>query len=231
MKNTFSLSFKETELIGDILPHDAVTQAVFLHGAGSSERSVYDYLRQPLAKQGIASAAFDCIGQGETGGKLIGSSLQERTDQASTVTDALSVPEPFALLGGSMGAYTAIKLTQLYEVDRLVLMVPGVYREDVYDLPFGDNFTQLIREDKSWENSDAWEILESFHGKLLIVAAENDATVPAEIPQRLYDAAKYADRQLHIVKGAPHNIHNFLADPNNKTAFDECYTLIASVLN
>lgn len=231
-RQNITIDFKDTQLVGDIVPPDSVPQALFLHGAGQSNRLRYDYLRQPLVADEIASCAFDFIGHGETGGNLQNSSLRERTDQASTVIDTLSLPEPFGIVAGSMSAYTALRLTQLYDIDRLVLIVPAVYPEDAYDLPFSEDFSRKIREKDGWSQSDAWEILESYAGKLLILAAGNDEKIPQEVPQRIYDSAVHAEsRVLHVVKKAPHQIREFLLDPQNDAEFKKCYSLIMDTLS
>lgn len=232
-RTSITIDFKETELVGDILPADSVPDVLLLHGAGTSNRFRYDYLRLPLAKDGIATCGFDFVGHGETGGELQQSSLAERTDQAATVIDTLAMPQPLGLIGASMGAYTAIRLLQSFEVDRLVLLVPGIYRDDVYDISFDrDEFTNKIHKPQSWEQSDAWEILNTYTGKLLIVAAENDGVVPREIVDRIYDEARNAsERHIHVIPGATHQIREFLVDPANEEEFQKYYQLIKQVLS
>lgn len=207
-RNTITIDFKETQLVGDILPADSVPDVIFLHGAGTSDRMRYDYLRLPLVKDGIASCAFDFIGHGETGGQLESSSLEERTDQASSVIDTLSMPQPIGIVATSGSADVAIRLTQFFEVNRLVLLVPAV------------------------QDEEAWETLNTFDGKLLIIAAGDDQVVPREIVDQIYAEAKYAaSRQIHVVEGASHQIQQFLTDPANKEEFDKCYKLIKEALS
>ena len=38
-----------------------------------------------------------------------------------------------ALIGASMGAYTAIRLTETFSVDNLILLVPAVYTPQAYE--------------------------------------------------------------------------------------------------
>ncbi len=228
----FAVDYKGTQLYGDVLSTGSQTRILFLHGAGAADRSRYDYVRLPLAQDGTANASFDFIGHGETGGDLLTSSLRDRTSQVGAVISALSLSQPLGIVAGSMSAYTAIRLTQLYSIDRLVLLVPGIYHRDAYLLLFGKEFSEKIREPNSWQDSDAWEILGAFTGKLLILAAENDETIPKEVPQKIYDSAmNTSSRHLHIVKNAPHRIREFLIDPNNKEAFDRCYRLIKDILS
>ena len=179
---------------------------LYVHGAGQSSRHGHRLVRGTLQQRGLGSVCFDCIGHGETGGTLAQSSVASRTRQAAAVAAAHALPQPLAVFGASMGAYNAIRLTQSQQVDALVLMVPGVYTPSAYEVPFGPDFSAVIRRERSWSDSDAWEILSHFEGRLLVIAAEHDATIPLEIPERLVDAARRAEsRVLHVVKGAEHN--------------------------
>lgn len=227
----FTIPFNDTILVGDIFPADTKPDVLILHGAGKSNRKRYDYLRTPLAQDNIATCAFDCIGHGETGGEITATCLRDRTEQAARVIEKLSLPQPLGLLGGSMGAYTAIKLTELYPVDRLVLVVPAVYRADVYSVPFGEDFSSRIRKSESWLDTDAWDILSRYQGKLLIAAAEKDEVVKPEIPQRIYEAATQAkEKELYIFKQAGHQIREFLLDPEHEAIFDDYYQKVREIL-
>jgi len=175
-----------------------------LHGAGKSSRSRFSRLRDILHQRGIPTAAFDFIGHGETGGELLGSTLCERTEQAAAVI-RYACREPLTLIAASMSGHTAIKLTEIFDVENLVLLVPAVYTSRAHHLPFGPEFSAAIRVPESWRESDAFDILAEFKGKLLIVAAEYDTTIPSEIPQRIHaSAGNAADRMLHVIPGAGH---------------------------
>ena len=113
--------------------------------------------------------------------------------------------EPLTLIGASMSGYTAVKLTRLHEVKNLVLIVPAMYTPEAYEVPFNGGFSEIIRSHRSWERSDAWEILRGFTGKLLVVAAEHDTVIPREVVQRTFESAAQAQfRDLYIVPGASH---------------------------
>lgn len=179
---------------------------IYLHGAGNSQRHSHRLLRGALQQRGLGSVCFDAIGHGETGGTLAQSSVASRTRQAQAVMAAQAMPEPLVVFGSSMGAYNAIRLTEQHKIDALVLIVPGVYTPSAYEVPFGPDFSTVIRRERSWADSDAWEILSRFEGRLLVIHAEHDATIPLEISERLVAAARRAQsRQLFIVPGAEHN--------------------------
>lgn len=202
----FDVEYAGRVIKADHLAGSSALPTLLIHGAGQSERGRFAALRHALQRRGIGSTAFDCIGHGQTGGPLGESSLASRTRQAAAVADARHGASPLAVVGTSMGAYNAIRLLETRRVEALVLVVPGVYTPTAYDLPFDARFSAVIRQPRSWEATDAWDILGQFTGRLLVIAAQHDAVIPPEIPQRLVDAAhRAAWRQLHVVAGAQHN--------------------------
>jgi pimeloyl-ACP methyl ester carboxylesterase len=88
-------------------------------------------------------------------------------------------------------------------VDALVLIVPGVYTPAAYEVPFGPDFSAVIRRERSWADSDAWDILSRFEGRLLVIHAEHDAVIPLEIPERLVAAATAPNRASCTSCAAP----------------------------
>jgi pimeloyl-ACP methyl ester carboxylesterase len=206
MITDFDVAFDGTVLKGDHYVGAHQNNLLYLHGAGASTRKGHDLVRSALQRRGVGSTCFDCIGHGDTGGPIGQSSVASRTRQAQAVIAARGMDQPLAIFGSSMGAYNAIRLTELHSVDALVLVVPGVYTPSAYEVPFGAEFSAVIRRERSWADSDAWEILSRFEGSLLVIAAEHDATIPREIPERLVAAATSArSRRLHVVPGASHS--------------------------
>ena len=226
MNVSFAVPFEGFLLRGDA--YETPCRAVVLHGAGKSSRRRFSRLRQALHERGVPTAAFDFIGHGETGGDLIGSSLQSRTEQAAAVIQKVG-QEPLALLGASMGAYTAIKLTERFRVEHLILLVPAVYTARAYALPFGPDFSSAIRKPKSWRDSDAWDLLGRFRGNLLVFAAEEDAVIPFEVVKRIYGSARQSRvRHLHVVPGS-HHIGLFPTDPDVAQAAEKIASLIGRI--
>jgi len=198
----FELPFGDHVLRGDACAEDCTT--LVLHGAGGSCRDRFAPLRDALNERGMPSASFDFVGHGETGGSLLGSSLSERTEQAAAVIRH-ACREPLTIIGASMSAYTAIRLTEIFTVEDLVLLVPAVYTAVAYDLPFGPHFSAAIRVPDSWRRSDAFGILSRFTGNLLIIAAERDQVIPSGLVERVLDSAERARvRRLHVVPRAGH---------------------------
>lgn len=233
----FDVAYENFTLKGDFHPSTSACHALILHGAGASSRATASRsgLRPALQARGVASTSFDCIGHGETGGLLQYSSVSSRTRQAEAVIAAQDsiqpLTDPLVIIGSSMGAYNAIKLTQTHEVAALILIVPGVYEPAAYDVPFGPQFSEIIRRDRSWADSDACAILSEFTGNLLIIAAEHDAVIPLEIPERLLLSARKArSRRLRVVVGADHQ-HLFpLLSEERPDEFDELMDLIVDTV-
>lgn len=202
-KQNFQVDYQNTKLIGDIMPADSKPKLLILHGSGSSNRSRYDLMRQMLADKGIASAAFDFIGHGETGGDLGTSSLHDRTLQAKAVIEQLNFVS-INILGSSMGGYTAIKLLDWFEVQSLILAAPAVYSVDAYDLKFDPSFTNVIR---NRINTDAWDILAKFKGDLLLYCGEKDDVIPKDITEKIYSSAILAKKEILKFPDVEHRIN------------------------
>jgi len=132
------------------------------------------------------------------------SSLEKRTLQAILAINQ-HAPKFSTVIGSSMSAYTAIKLTETFHIENLVLMVPAVYTPKAYNLSFGAEFSKVIRIKNSWLDSDAFTILEKFKGNLLIIAAQNDSVIPSDVLENIYNSASSVNtKKLHIIPNAEH---------------------------
>jgi pimeloyl-ACP methyl ester carboxylesterase len=209
----FTVKFGRHQIKGDMLhAEDDAVRLVLLHGAGLGTRDRYRSFRASLAQRSIGSLAFDFIGFGETGGDIGDSSLKSRTEQAFAVMDAMKMEGPFFLLGSSMGAYTAVKLLEIYAVEGIIFFVPAVYDIAAYAVPFGEEFSNIIRKNKSWMASDAWNILQAYRGRMLLVAAGKDDVIPGDVIRRIYQASINASsREQYTVQQSPHLLIHYLS--------------------
>lgn len=199
---SFEFDFSGFNVKGDKYNDNCNT--VILHGAGKSSRARFKKLRHALNKKGLSSMSFDFVGHGESEGELKNSSLEKRFEQAKLTIKQHS-PDFSTLIASSMSAYTAIKLTEIFPIKNLILMVPAVYTSKAYTLTFGPSFSKTIREKNSWLNSDAFSILKEFKGNLLIIAAQNDEVIPPLVLERIYSSASSAkSKKLHIIPNAEH---------------------------
>lgn len=177
---------------------------LMLHGGGKDSTIFHKY-RVMLDESGFGTTIFDYLGHGATGGDIHDSSLFSRTRQAQAVMDFQG--QIFTgCVGVSMGAYNALQLSKVVPLRSLILMVPGVYATPAYQVKFGPDFSAIIREERSWDATDAWAIAAQFTGDLLVIAAENDTIIPAEIPNKLVTSATQAcQKKLLTIAGAGHN--------------------------
>jgi pimeloyl-ACP methyl ester carboxylesterase len=226
----FEVPFQRTVLLGNRrTPHGATRSAILLHGGGTSAADGFEELRTFLHAQGVETLAFDCVGHGRTGGQQLGTTLHERVQQVHAVITSQNLePSVLTLIGFSMGAYVAVKAAAEIGVPRLCLAIPAAYTAQAYKTPFGPEFSQILRTPRSWETSDAFDLIRNYTGHLLVVSAEEDRIVPAEIPQR-YATTRTNRRSTvhHVIKGSGHNLsEHYERDPQARMA---AYTEIASL--
>ena len=201
---TVNVQFNEFQIFSSLLSANSEKCALMIHG-GARHQDIFLNLRHWLCEHlSIGSIAFDCIGHGQSEGQFSDSSLSQRTQQAIKVIQNYHAKVNICI-GVSMGAYNAIQLSRLLKLDTLILIVPGIYTPSAYHVNFGEKFSAIIRTENSWIDSDAWEILSTFKGKLLIVSAENDEVVPSAIPQKLYESATNTLWKHHMI--VPNAIH------------------------
>lgn len=197
-------------LVGDRwTPPASARTALLLHGGGTSSANGFFELRAALYKNRIETLAFDCIGHGRTGGDQIGTTLKQRVQQVQAVLAAQRVePSALTLVGFSMGAYVAVKAATESGVSRLCLAVPAAYARHAYETPFGPDFTQILRTPRSWSDSDAFSLTANYAGHLLVISAEQDQVIPAEIPERYaVTESRHATTTHYVVMGSGHKLN------------------------
>jgi hypothetical protein len=228
-KIRFSVQIGMHNITGDHTETKEKPDLFMLHGAGKSTRQRFDFMREKLLRKGLASLSFDLPGHGETGGDLSSSSLRERTEIANKIISSYSNGEAISIVGNSMSGYTAVKLTEIYEVENLILIVPAAYDKAAYELHFNETFSKCLRREKSYLDSDSWKILKNYKGNLLIISAESDEVIPREIIERLMSSSVNAkSRKLITVKNAPHGIMSFMRE--NPKVMDEVVVAIEGML-
>ena len=205
-KIDFELEFCSYKIYGDVIDGDQVL--LFLHGAGRSSRLSFDAIRERLALRSIGSVAFDFIGHGNSSGELSNSSLEIRTMTALHVVENVCADkEKLSLFGASMGAYNAVKITELVPIQSLLLLVPAMYDKAAYDVHFGKDFSEIIRKESSWSRSDAWSILRDFSGGVGLITAEGDEVIPNEVINLIKMSVENNPRACHLILDGVH--HDF----------------------
>ena len=210
-------------------PQDARAGALILHGGGTSTAKGLAPLRDVLFAQGIASTSFDFIGHGLSDGRLIGSSLAERSAAVDAVIAARRLhARALAVIGFSMGGHVAALAAQRHGFAALGLVIAAAYSAGAAALKFGPEFATAIRKPLSWQDFDAFAAVAAYRGHLQIISAGADAVVPAEIQQRYFEAGRQcASRHHEIVVGSPHSLDQHFAQvPQYRT---RVYDLLAAL--
>jgi uncharacterized protein len=125
----------------------------------------------------------------------------------SVVRSQVLDPSSLSVIGFSMGAYVAVKAAVEVGARRLCLAIPAAYAAQAYRVPFGPEFSQILRAPRSWETSDAFDLVANYTGHLLVISADGDEVVPSEIPERYAGAGVGRLSTVHhVVKGSGHNL-------------------------
>lgn len=215
VRSHFQLPFRHVHLHGTTTrsPSLGAPRTLALHGGGASSRLGYQPLLDFLAVQGHASVAFDFAGQGDSTGSLAESGLHDRAQQALAVVDSLKVPRPVSLIATSMGGHIACSLIEALAPPALVLYCPAAYEAAALEVPFGPAFQQVIRATSDFSSSPAFDALERFEGRLLLVLGAEDAVIPRQVEDQYTRRARKA-RSVEVLRldGAGHHLHAWLKD-------------------
>ena len=198
---------------------------ISLHGAGPSNKDTTKYIAEYLSKKDRSVIRFDFSGHGESTGLMRESSLSKRLNEVKCVLDHFHVNYPITVIGTSMGGHIASLLTALFEVQCLILFCPATYDRKASDVPFTDNFTEIIRKPNSYQNSDVFDILKKFKGKALTIIGNNDEIIPEAVIADYNSSLKNSELAMFLRIGdCPHRIHVWLE--KNKQAREKMFNAI-----
>lgn len=181
---------------------------LFLHGEKpSDDRNIFLLLRQVLLdRYEITSCAFDFIGYGTTGGNWKESSLSSRTEQAANIVNACFDSQPFIVVASGMGAYSALKLAELFPIESLVLVSPKVYTVEMYDAALESFDGSMSYSPEHWDKTDAWSIIGRFNGCISLVGTNKSDPLCSGTMSRLYShATRSKSRQAYEINGTEQN--------------------------
>ena len=184
---------------------------ICLHGGGPAGKDATAYLAAVLQQAGQSVIRFDFSGHGESTGKMTESSLAKRLLETKAVLDYFNLHDGISVIGTSMGGYIACKLIKEAGIENLILFGPAAYSTKAWDVPFGAGFTEIIREENSFLQSDILELLAHFHGKALLVTGEHDEIIPLQVTARYVQAlSQCRDFERLVIPDCPHPIHRWL---------------------
>ncbi len=165
---------------------------------------LYGQLAVELASHGVSSLLYNQPATGGSGGKWEEETLQSRTEVLADIvvhfSRRLSVADN-ALIGSSAGAYMAVSAAEKIKthgeiVSKMILLSPAAYPEKVEVVPYGPEFSRLIREPWDVATSPVFAKLASFAsdgGKVLTCFFEVD---DPPIPQFIQEYYRSFVRQI-----------------------------------
>lgn len=187
--------------------------ALFLHGGGAATSADGTrYLREALAREGVACAAFDFSGHGRSGGRLADATLRQRQEEVACVVEALRPSRARALIATSMAGHTACRVLDAVRPKALVLFCPAAYEARAEDARFGTAFREVIRATRTFADSPALDALGGYAGRVLVVYGTADEVIPEAVRDGYAQAAAHArSAELVRLEGASHRLHDWLA--------------------
>ncbi len=187
---------------------------IFYHGRGSS-RNRYLPIAKRLAEKGICALAFDFRGCGKSDGIF-----EEQTnengieDAASSLAFLLKQNVDKArigICGTSFGGYVAVMILPKQPfVKSVLLRAPASYAKKILKAPTSEESEKgFFKKRDNWEDSAAYERIQSYRGSLLVVKCERDGWLEDEMVERYYnEAIKTKQRKLKVLEGADHALTN-----------------------
>ena len=185
---------------------------VFLHGGGPSSKENTEYLVPLFMKNHKYCVRFDFPGQGESSGIIGNSSLNNRYEETKNIIKHFNINnKPLTIVGTSMSGHIACKLVNELTIDNLILFCPAAYSTEAWNIEFNKGFTDIIRQNKSYEHNNIHELLEKYPGKILLILAENDEIIPNEVIH-LYkkEVELRKGSKTYTIRNCPHPIHKWI---------------------
>ncbi len=212
---TVGIDVDEDTLCGTLLaPATRFPGVLFVHGWGGSQE--HDLVRaREAAGIGCECLTFDLRGHERT------AALAESVTREQNLADLVAAwdwlagrprvdADAIAVVGISYGGYLAALLSSLRPVRWLALRSPALYKDAHWDWPKRRLHTDLDlpgyrRRRIDWQDNRALRACNAFRGEALVVEAEHDEVVPAQVI-RNYIAA-FANAQsltARRIAGADH---------------------------
>ncbi|HEX2981609.1 MAG TPA: alpha/beta fold hydrolase [Anaerolineaceae bacterium] len=196
---------------------------ICLHGGRPTGRHSTEYVAKALQASGRTVIPFDFSGQGDSTGEMATSSLKKRLLETQAVLAYFGVQENLSVIGTSMGGYIACALAKEVPIGNLVLFGPAAYTRKAWKVEFGSGFTEIIREDNSFLDSDLSDLLNHFTGNALFIIGKNDEIIPRQVVELYRRALGHcAHLEEYTIVNCPHPIHRWvLKHPDIRREIEE----------
>lgn len=150
-------------------------------------------IKTSICQNGFVAASFDFRGMGPDSPNFENTGLHTRIKDAREVLRQLVLTFPTGrifVLGVSMGGYIATFLDPR-ELAGLVLVAPAAYdaRAVHEKINFGPKFSEIIRREKSYLDSDAFARMEKFRlVRTAVISFAEDEVVPEAVTLRYFNS-------------------------------------------
>jgi pimeloyl-ACP methyl ester carboxylesterase len=194
----------------DYADGERAPSVICLHGGGPTGRHSTSYLAAALQAEGRSVIRFDFSGQGDSTGKMAASSLAKRLAETKSVLDYFGLDDGISVIGTSMGGHIACALAREISIENLVFFGPAAYTTRAWDVAFGSGFTEIIREENSFLNSDIVDLLRGFSGNALYFIGSDDEIIPEQVVDLYREALSHCSIfEAYTVVDCPHPIHRW----------------------
>ncbi|MGD0328220.1 MAG: hypothetical protein ABSB00_00700 [Minisyncoccia bacterium] len=183
---------------------------------------LYGHLALKMLDQAESSLLYNQPATGGSTGKWEKETFQSRTEvlvETSKYFYDRTKSSNLSLIGTSAGAYMAINALEQLEnleikVPKIVLLSPAAFPKSIENIPYGESFSRIIREDWNVAESPVFPVLEKYiknDGSIFISFFEaDDPPIPKHIQdfyktfaQRLSDEG--ANIKFTTIPGVAHN--------------------------
>ena len=131
---------------------------------------LYGHLALKMQDQDESSLLYNQPATGGSTGEWEMETLRSRTEvlvETSRYFFDHTKASNLSLIGTSAGAYMAIRALPQFEelgieVSKLVLLSPAAFPENIENVPYGESFSSIIRENWDVAESPAFSLLETY---------------------------------------------------------------------
>jgi pimeloyl-ACP methyl ester carboxylesterase len=202
---------------------ERIPSVICLHGGGPTGRHSPKYLATALQSKGKSVIRFDFSGQGDSTGEMARSSLAKRLAETQSVLDYFGPGDKISVIGTSMGGHIACALAREIPIENLILFGPAAYTTKAWDVAFGSGFTEIIREENSFLDSNIVDLLRDFSGNALYFIGSDDEIIPEQVVALYREALSHCSVfEAYTIMGCPHPIHRWaLKHPDVRKEIEE----------
>jgi len=166
----------------------------------------------PLVNMGYLVLLFDMRAHGETGGEIGTFSIHDNLNDCKAAFEYLVSLENtdlsnISVIGSSYGGYLASLLTREKKIDHLVLNVPALYPNEIFDSAKGllrseetNNYREILHDS---DDNFALQAIHDFKGDLLFIGVENDEVLSPAVLES-YQRAATVPFLCQVIAGSDH---------------------------